>query len=235
MDRSTINSLMHDADLFFRTNHVYLPPFAYWSPRDWASKGGEVEEIVDNYLGWDITDYGLNDFHNSGLLLFTLRNGGPRSWLRGFNKHYAEKVMIAEVGQIHQMHFHRRKMEDIINRSGGSLAIQIYQAGNDEELSDSEVRVNTDGVWRTIPAGSTLLIRSGESITLTPGIYHRFWAEGERVLMGEVSSTNDDFSDNKFYKMIGTGRFSNVNEDESPHHLLCGEYKNFWKREHLPT
>ena len=80
MNRSTINALMRDADLFFKKHQFYLPPYAYWSPQEWKNKGNEVEEIVDNQLGWDITDYGLNDFSHYGLLLFTLRNGGLRLW-----------------------------------------------------------------------------------------------------------------------------------------------------------
>jgi D-lyxose ketol-isomerase len=229
MNRSSINSLMLDADAFFKSHHAYLPPFAHWTPAEWAAKGNEVEEIVDNHLGWDITDYGLDDFSHFGLLLFTLRNGGPDSWRRGFEKHYAEKLMIAEAGQTHQMHFHWRKMEDIINRGGGTLAIQLYQAAEDEGLSERDVRVNLDGVWRTVPAGSTLLIRTGESITLTPGVYHRFWADRDRVLIGEVSSVNDDATDNRFYQMIGTGRFSSITEDAAPLYPLCGEYDRFWK------
>ncbi len=75
MKRSEINALIQDADSFFKEHDVFLPPFAYWTPADWAQKGIEVEEIVDSHLGWDVTDYGLNDFAHFGLLLFTLRNG----------------------------------------------------------------------------------------------------------------------------------------------------------------
>ncbi len=229
MKRSQINRLMRDAEVFFGQHQFYLPPFAGWSPQDWVTKGREVEEIVDNRLGWDITDYGLDDFEHFGLLLFTLRNGGPASWQRGFQKHYAEKLMICEVGQTHQMHHHKRKMEDIINRGGGTLAIQLYLATESGDLSDQEVRVNLDGVWKMLPAGAVARLAPGESIALTPLLYHRFWAEDSRVLMGEVSSVNDDFTDNFFYKMIGTGRFSTNIEDEEPLHLLCTEYERFWK------
>jgi D-lyxose ketol-isomerase len=37
-------------------------------------KGKEYDEIRDNYLGWDITDFGSGDYHKQGLFLFTLRN-----------------------------------------------------------------------------------------------------------------------------------------------------------------
>ncbi|MCB0250397.1 MAG: D-lyxose/D-mannose family sugar isomerase, partial [Anaerolineae bacterium] len=55
MKRSEINAIMRDADSFMRGHGFRLPPFAYWTPDDWASKGEEVREIVDRQLGWDIT------------------------------------------------------------------------------------------------------------------------------------------------------------------------------------
>lgn len=58
MKRSVINTIMRDADAFFGERSFYLPPFAYWSPEEWATKGPEVREIVDNGLGWDITARG---------------------------------------------------------------------------------------------------------------------------------------------------------------------------------
>jgi len=228
MKRSLINSLIMEADNFFKSHHVFLPPYAYWTPADWTAKGIEVEEIVDGQLGWDVTDYGLNDFMRYGLMLFTLRNGSPRSWERGFNKHYAEKVVILEVGQTHQMHFHWRKMEDIINRAGGTLAMELYNAAPDDSLDENDLRVNLDGVWRSLPAGTVVQLKPGESISLTPRLYHRFWAEGGRVLMGEVSSVNDDQNDNCFYNMLGTGRFSPIEEDEPPFYPLGNEYRRYW-------
>ena len=64
----------------------------------------------------------------------------------------------------------------------------------------------------------------GQSITLTPGLYHRFWGEEGTgtVLVGEVSQCNDDSADNRFYDPVG--RFPQIEEDEAPLHLLCNEY-----------
>lgn len=229
MKRSLINELILDANAFFKSYHVYLPPFAHWTPADWATKGAEVEEIVDGQLGWDVTDYGLDDFMKAGLMLFTLRNGSPKSWARGFDKHYAEKVIILELGQKHQKHYHWRKMEDIINRAGGILCMELHNAASDDNLDTSDVRVNIDGIWRTLPAGTVVQLRPGESISLTPRIYHRFWAEGARVLMGEVSSVNDDHNDNCFYQRMGTGRFSPIEDDVEPLYPLGNELERFWK------
>jgi len=228
MKRSEINDLIQDALSFFHQNKFYLPPFAYWTPQDWKSKGLEVSEIVSRELGWDLTDYGLGQFQRFGLLLFTLRNGRMADWRAGHGKPYAEKIMIAEVNQVHQMHFHWRKVEDIINRAGGTLAIELYNATDDDQLADTPVTVSVDGVLRQLPSGGIVTLDQGESITLHQRLYHRFWAESSRVMMGEVSTVNDDKVDNCFYQQIGTGRFGTIEEDEPPLHLLFSDYERYW-------
>ena len=100
-------------------------------------------------------------------------------------------------------HFHWRKVEDIINRGGGQLVIQLYNSTEGDELADSEVSVSTDGVRRTVPAGGKVVLEPGESITLPTHLYHAFWAEEKRVLIGEVSLVNDDNTDNRFYQPVG--------------------------------
>lgn len=57
MKRSEINAIMRDADAFMRRQGFHLPPFAYWTLNEWATKGEEVREIIDRQLGWDITDF----------------------------------------------------------------------------------------------------------------------------------------------------------------------------------
>ncbi len=125
MKRSEINSIMRRADEFIRQQNFRLPPFAYWTPEEWKQKGPEVREIVQNKLGWDITDFGSGDFPHFGLFLFTIRNGNPENWKTMKGKLYAEKIMLAEVGQVTPFHFHWSKMEDIINRGGGKLLIKL--------------------------------------------------------------------------------------------------------------
>ena len=75
MKRSEINKLMRESVEFLDQMNFKLPPFAFWSPEEWAAKGHEFDEIRDNMLGWDITDFGSGDFNHTGLFLFTLRNG----------------------------------------------------------------------------------------------------------------------------------------------------------------
>jgi D-lyxose ketol-isomerase len=226
MKRSEINAIMRDADAFMKRQGFHLPPFAYWTPQEWATKGDEAREIVDRQLGWDITDFGSHDFQHIGLFVFTIRNGDPASLKTGCGKLYAEKILICDVGQVTPMHFHWSKVEDIINRGGGNVMIQVYNATDDERLADTDVVVSLDGVRRTVKAGETLVLTPGESITLTGRMYHKFWGAKERVLIGEVSLVNDDHTDNRFYE--GVGRFPEIEEDEPPLHLLCTDYPKYY-------
>lgn len=41
MKRSEINAIMREADAFMKAHGFHLPPFAYWTPEDWRSKGEE--------------------------------------------------------------------------------------------------------------------------------------------------------------------------------------------------
>lgn len=223
MKRSEINRILRETIAFFDEHHFKLPPFAFWTPADWQGRGEEADEIRDNLLGWDITDFGLGDFPHKGLILFTIRNGShgdPR-----YPKPYAEKIMVAGESQLTPMHFHAFKMEDIINRGGGNLLIDLYNATPDDDLDrTSPVVVSVDGVRRTFRAGDTLRLTPGESITLPSRLYHRFYGEEGRgrVLIGEVSRVNDDRTDNFFHEPVG--RFPDIEENEPPLHYLCTEY-----------
>lgn len=220
MKRSEINKLIADTIAWLESRHVHLPPFAYWTPAEWAEKGHEYDEIRENMLGWDVTDYGRGDFHKTGLLLFTIRNGNLQN--PAYAKPYAEKMLVSEVGQISPNHFHWYKMEDIINRGGGDLMIQVWNATEDEQLADTDVTVRLDGCVQTVPAGTILRLAPGASITLPPRQYHMFWAEGETCLAWEVSMVNDDNTDNRFYEE--QRRFTGIEEDEPARFLLCNEY-----------
>ena len=83
------------------------------------------------------------------------------------------------------------------------------------------------GIHRTVKAGDTVTLTPGESITLTDGLYHKFWGEGGRILVGEVSSVNDDDTDNRFYEPVG--RFPAIEEDAEPLYLLVKDYPKYYK------
>lgn len=220
MKRSEINGLIEGAAAFARSHGFLLPPFAYWSPKEWRSQGRDADEIRDCMLGWDLTDFGSGDFPKVGLIMFTIRNGHLRD--QRYRKPYCEKMLISGEGQVTPTHFHWSKSEDIIVRGGGELVVQVYNSTREEGLADSDVAVSIDGVVRTVPAGGVVRLAPGESIYLPSGLYHKFWGEGERVLLGEVSTVNDDTTDNRFYEKIG--RFPEIAEDEPPRYLLFSEY-----------
>lgn len=233
MKRSEVNAILAEAVAFLADHRFHLPPFAFWTPAEWQQKGPEAREIVERELGWDITDFGLGRYREKGLTLFTIRNGDPANLRRGAGKLYAEKVLIVDVDQVTPLHFHWQKVEDIINRGGGRLVVQLYPSTPDGGLADEPVTVSTDGVVRTVPAGGKVVLGPGESITLPTGLYHSFWAEGGRVLVGEVSLVNDDNTDNRFYEAIG--RFPTIEEDEPPLYLLVKDYLRYYRHYHRPA
>jgi D-lyxose ketol-isomerase len=220
--RSEINRIIQEGIKFFEEHQFILPPFAYWTPMEWTTKGKEYDEIRDNQLGWDITDFGSGDFARQGLFLFTVRNGNQN--MVCYTKPYAEKIMIVGENQITPYHFHFKKMEDIINRGGGNLILQLYNSTDQGDFAMTPVMVHSDGRAYEVPAGSKVRLLPGESITLHRGQYHSFWGEEGmgRVLVGEVSECNDDSMDNRFFKAIG--RFPSIEEDEQPIYLLGKEY-----------
>ena len=221
MKRSEINQAIRDMLDFCDELKFKLPPFAFFSTEEWTTRGAEYDEIRSAGLGWDVTDFGKGDFATCGLTLFTVRNG-----IHGVtgSKTYCEKIMLVGENQVTPMHFHWKKTEDIINRGGGNLICKLYPATADEGLGSETVKVSVDGCLREVPAGGELRLSPGESVTLTPYLYHTFWGEpgAGRVLVGEVSTVNDDANDNRFHEPLP--RYPGIEEDVEPLRRLCTEY-----------
>lgn len=221
MKRSEINQLQREAAEFFKRQNFHLPPWAYWSKQEWVKNKDNASEIFENKLGWDLTDFGSGDFYNIGLLLFTIRNGklGDNQ-----GKNYAEKIMVVRAGQVTPWHFHWNKTEDIINRGGGNLVIELFNSTKDEKLADTDITVSIDGITRCLKPGGVVMLKPGESICLPAYLYHQFYGEKgkDTVLVGEVSKVNDDNKDNRFLEP--RGRFPEIDEDEAPLYYLCNEY-----------
>lgn len=223
MKRSTINAIMAEADDLIRRYGFVLPPFAYWTPGEFVARKHEARNVITARNGWDITDYGAGDYDRMGLFLFTLRNGRLADLQRGGGMCYAEKLLISRQDQLSPMHTHVIKAEDIINRGGAKLLIELY--GSDEKGRFAEDRGGTvycDGIHIDYAPGQKLSLAPGESVTLMPGDWHAFWGEGGDVLIGEVSTVNDDETDNIFREPIG--RFASIEEDVDPTHLLVSDY-----------
>ena len=222
MKRSEINAAIRLAEATLAAHRFHLPPFAAWPPEQWRQTSPEFERLHANGLGWDISDFGAGDFRNYGAVLFTLRNGNHREPEKGTP--YAEKVIILQPGQRLPLHYHESKTEDIINRGGGILMMELYNSLADGSVDrDSAVDVYCDSVPRTVPAGEPFDLGPGASITLTPRLYHRFWASAEAgvLVCGEVSTVNDDNTDNIFAEPVA--RFAQIEEDEPPLRVLCNE------------
>ncbi|NDV86716.1 D-lyxose/D-mannose family sugar isomerase [Aurantimonas aggregata] len=229
MKRSRVNQILEEGDAFIRSFGYVMPPFAYLAPDEMQRRRHDLSGIVEARLGWDITDYGQGRFDELGLFLFTVRNGRAEDLMRGRGMLYAEKIMISRKEQLSPMHRHVVKAEDIINRGGGKLVLELFMSDADGDPDrTAEVSVMTDGIPRTLPAGGLLALAPGESVTLLPGVWHAFWGEGADVLIGEVSTVNDDLTDNVFHEPIG--RFAAIEEDEPPLHLLVSDYDRLLSR-----
>lgn len=228
MKRSEINDAIDWAVKLLERNKFKLPRFAYWDLETWNENRKETGTIEKLMLGWDITDFGRGRFSETGAVLFTIRNGDYHDPSAGTP--YAEKVILLSDGQSLPTHYHAKKTEDIINRGGGVLAIKLYNSNEDGSVDNkSDVTVYMDGVKSAAKPDETLLIYPGNSLTITPYMYHRFWAfEGKGdLIVGEVSSVNDDNTDNYFAEKAD--RFSNIEEDEPVKYPLCNEYAKVLK------
>ena len=223
MKRSEINAVIRKFEALLSKYSFALPPFLSWTPEQWQDKGHEYDEIRDNMLGWDVTDYGMGQFDTLGLALITIRNGNVHN--PKYTKCYAEKIMMCDEGQISPMHFHWNKMEDIINRGGNEIHFKLYNATKDEQLADTDVEICKDGRRYYVKAGETIVLYPGESLSLYPYYYNEFIipknGKGPELIV-EVSMCNDDNTDNRFLKPLG--RFPTIEEDEPAYRLLCTEY-----------
>ncbi len=217
MKRSIINTTIKDAMEFLAQHSFLLPRWAFWSPQDWAANSSAASWMRKHQMGWDVTDFGCDRFAERGVVVFCIRNG-----LKEEAVPYAEKVLILNDNQEIPLHKHWVKKEDIINRGGASLFIELFHSDDMHEKRDTEVYYRIDGILHKGSAGEPIRLEPGDSIRLETGIYHRFYAKGGRVLVGEVSMLNDDMGDNYFYDKE-VGRFSEIQEDEPAAYSLWNE------------
>lgn len=223
MKRSKINAVITEAIKYFIDLGFRLPPFAFWTVKDWDKMGHEANEIRDNALGWDITDYGFSNYDGCGLLLFTLRNGN-HIYSQEYPKTYAEKIMMIKEKQFEPFHFHWKKREDIINRGGGDILLQLYQSTPSQQLSDEPFTISIDGIKKNCAPGEKIVLEPGSSICIEPLIFHSMLGLDSKgdIIVGEVSDVNDDVNDNFFLDPVS--RYPSIEEDEEPLYLLCHEY-----------
>lgn len=147
---------------------------------------------------WDVTDFGGDDFAACRLTLVNLAEEAE----------YCEKLMFAYPNQVTPAHTHRLKKEDIICRSG-RLDVRLWPS---VPPTDQPVVVRVDGEPRELTGGAVLRLEAGSRVTLEPGVFHAFWAAAPETMIGEISTANDDTSDNLFAEPIR--RFAAIEEDE---------------------
>lgn len=226
MKRSEVNQSIRWAEALCEKYCIALPDFARYAPDINEFRGSNKESLVKTMLGWDITDFGSGDFSRCGAVLFTVRNGSV--YETGIGTPYAEKYIFLKDGNQQEipMHYHIQKTEDIINRSGGVLCVQVYGKAENGALDEkTPIVIYRDGVRYIAKAGETIEISNGNSITLTPYIYHRFYCKNGTgdLIIGEVSKINDDNTDNVF--AVEQQRFCAIEEDEPRYRYLVNEYQ----------
>jgi len=225
MKRSEINRAVDGAIQLFHDCKFRLPTWAYWTAKEWQEAGAEADEIREHGLGWIVTDFGSGNFEKMGLLILVVRNGCLENNAPKTGKTYAEKFMAVRPGQVTPYHFHWCKTEDLINRSGGRLAVELAWANADEvTMSDEVVTVQVDGITKHLQRSEPLILQPGESVTFPPRLCHQFYGypDDGTVLAGEISSLNDDAKDNCF---LGRAfQRTPMEEDERAKYLLNSEY-----------
>jgi len=220
MKRSEINKAIQSAKKMMEKYSWTLPSWAYWSKSEYENKSELREYLNKHQMGWDVTDFGKGVFNEQGITLFCIRNG-----IQGNvnDKPYAEKLLFMQEGQEIPFHSHKIKLEDIINRGGGDLAIEFVEVDEKDQELSNKITVLVDGEKILLDPHEPLILKRGQSVTVDRNIFHRFYAvKGSGMVMaGEVSQVNDDNNDNYFLEPIG--RFSEIQEDEPTLHPLWNE------------
>ena len=220
MKRSEINQAIMEAKKMMEEYLWILPQWGYWSKDDYSKQPVTSQYLKEHQMGWDVTDFGKGVFNEQGITLFCIRNG-----IQGNinDKPYAEKLLFMQEGQVIPFHSHKIKLEDIINRGGGDLAIEFVEFDEKDQELSNKITVLVDGEKIRLDPHEPLILKRGQSVTVDRNIFHRFYAvKGSGMVMaGEVSQVNDDNNDNYFLEPIG--RFSEIQEDEPPLHPLWNE------------
>ena len=134
MKRSEINNAIKWAEALCAEHHITLPRFARYEPDATLFSSPERSHLKKTMLGWDVTDFGSDNFSKVGAVLFTVRNGSV------YEEHvgtpYAEKYIFLKDGNEQQipLHYHIHKTEDIINRAGGVFCCQHWFDSEDVRL-----------------------------------------------------------------------------------------------------
>jgi len=179
---------------------------AYHSAKSFFEQNGWV---LPPNPKWDVTDFGLGDFKKFGLVLVNLCE----------EPEYCEKLMYARQGMTTPAHYHKKKKEDIICRSG-EFCIHLWDAQMSKSGGLVKVKINNE--WQEFTSNTQVNIKAGERITLFQGVNHAFWPVSKECIIGEVSTANDDLNDN-FFENPNIGRYPDIEEDEPSMVILVSD------------
>jgi D-lyxose ketol-isomerase len=224
MRRSQIETIIDKSQAAMMRLGCPLPPFAAWTPDDWRSRAAETATMRANFLGWNIVEFAKDDFFAKGIAVFTTRMGDYRDLPTGAGRLYGEKVFVLFDGQNVPHHYHIEKTEDLLNRGGGTLSVNLVKVMLDGTPTDESILLERNGVREIVAANTSVKLAPGESILLEPYVAHAFLGEGE-VLCGEISLANDDTTDNYFLEPFPAP--SPIIEDVPARHLVVADYRSF--------
>ena len=171
MKRSEINQAIMEAKKMMEEYLWILPQWGYWSKDDYSKQPTTSHYLKEHQMGWDVTDFGKGLFNQQGITLFCIRNG-----IQGNteDKPYAEKLLFMQEGQEIPYHSHKVKLEDIINRGGGDLAIEFVEVDEHLKEKNSKINILVDGVEVEVLPHEPLILKRGQSVTVERNIYHKF-------------------------------------------------------------
>ena len=163
MKRSEINNAIETAKKMMDTYNWTLPKWGYWSKEDYNNNPEMTKYLKDHQMGWDVTDFGKDNFNSQGITLFCIRNGIQSNF---DDKPYAEKLLFMQEGQEIPFHSHKIKLEDIINRGGGDLAIEFLEIDNNNKQLSKKITVLVDGEKIELDPHEPLILKKGQSVTV---------------------------------------------------------------------
>jgi D-lyxose ketol-isomerase len=225
MRRSFIDSRI-EAMLALCDRHQFkLPPFALWGEAQYRSRAEAARRIGRTGLGWSVVEFSPGAYRSRGLTLFTARMGDWRGLAAGAGRLYGEKALMVEDGQVTPHHFHIIKTEDILNRGGARLVVELFKVDSQGARLGETFQVVKDAETLELRPNARVSLEPGESITLEPFVAHAFWAEGGAVLAGEVSLANDETTDNYFLPPLGA--LPPIEEDTPMRYVTVRDHARF--------
>ena len=211
MLRSEINQIIKKSKSYFNKNNFFLPAWSNWPLNEWKKNINFAKIAHQSQIGWDITDFGKNNFHKEGAVLFSTK------MVKRYNKliTYSEKLLLLMPNQKIPFHFHKKKTEDIINRCNGVLEMGLYASDSHFKRKKDSFILNIDSIPNKIKPNEKIFLHPGQSITIKPYLCHYLKSSNKNkktLIVGEVSSLNDDNTDNYFPDK--NLRFTKIEEDE---------------------